>query len=94
MRSVVVVFPASTWAMIPMLRMSARGVVRGIAKFRLFSGSWIGETRSKGDFGAANNREEWGNLLGRVAAIGVGTEVLSFQRLKGVVDAGLSELFA
>jgi hypothetical protein len=31
MRSVVVGLPASTWAMMPMLRMSARGVVRGMA---------------------------------------------------------------
>src|ERR1700759_17118 len=36
MRSVVVVFPASTWAMMPMLRISARGVVRAMAKFRRF----------------------------------------------------------
>ena len=34
MRSVVVVLPASTCAMMPMLRMSARGVVRAIANFR------------------------------------------------------------
>src|SRR3954452_12274719 len=30
-RSVVVVFPASTWAMMPILRISARGVCRGIS---------------------------------------------------------------
>src|SRR5689334_22102650 len=34
MRSVVVVLPASTCAMMPMLRMSDRAVVRGIADFR------------------------------------------------------------
>src|SRR5579863_596513 len=34
MRSVVVVLPASTWAMMPILRISERGVVRGIARFR------------------------------------------------------------
>src|SRR3569833_392668 len=34
MRSVGVVLPASTWAMMPMLRMSERAVVRGIAGFR------------------------------------------------------------
>ena len=34
MRSVVVVLPASTWAMMPILRISERGVVRAIARFR------------------------------------------------------------
>src|ERR1700678_74345 len=34
MRSVVVVLPASTWAMMPILRISERGVVRAIAEFR------------------------------------------------------------
>src|SRR6185312_17522276 len=33
MRSVVVVLPASTWAMMPMLRISERAVVRGMATF-------------------------------------------------------------
>jgi hypothetical protein len=32
-----VVFPASTCAMMPILRMSERAVVRGIAKFHSFS---------------------------------------------------------
>src|SRR6185312_13441702 len=35
MRSVVVVLPASTWAMMPMLRISERAVVRAMASFRL-----------------------------------------------------------
>src|SRR5580692_3607527 len=34
MGSVVVVLPASTWAMMPIFRISERGVVRGIARFR------------------------------------------------------------
>src|ERR1700722_7146454 len=34
MRSVVVVLPASTWAMMPILRISERAVVRAIASFR------------------------------------------------------------
>jgi hypothetical protein len=50
-----VVLPASTWAMIPMLRMSLRGVVRGIAKFSLDSGGWGGETPAKGGFSS----REW-----------------------------------
>src|SRR5271163_986101 len=33
MRSVVVVLPASTWAMMPILRISERGIVRAISKF-------------------------------------------------------------
>src|SRR6267154_3593028 len=33
MRSVVVVLPASTWAMMPILRISERGVVRAISNF-------------------------------------------------------------
>src|ERR1700684_3767674 len=33
MRSVVVVLPASTWAMMPILRISERGVVRAISRF-------------------------------------------------------------
>src|SRR6266699_5539515 len=33
MRSVVVVFPASMWAMMPMLRIWSSGVVRGIRSF-------------------------------------------------------------
>src|SRR5579863_4311969 len=34
MRSVVVVLPASTWARMPIFRISERGVVRGITRFR------------------------------------------------------------
>src|SRR6267154_5068789 len=33
MHSVVVVLPASTWAMMPILRISERGVVRAISNF-------------------------------------------------------------
>src|SRR6187401_1447790 len=66
MRSVVVVLPASTCAMIPMLRMSARGVVRAIAKFRLDSEGWIGETPVPGNFRGADSKEKRRKLRGRV----------------------------
>jgi hypothetical protein len=35
--------PASTWAMMPILRISVRGVVRAIAKFRRFQVKRFGE---------------------------------------------------
>src|SRR5262249_17204237 len=53
MRSVVVVLPASTWAMMPILRISASGVVRGIAKFRnSFSELRVTGTRAHAHKGA------------------------------------------
>src|SRR6185436_4866903 len=63
MRSVVVVLPASTCAMMPMLRVSARGVVRAIAKFRLDSEGWVGETPDPGVFRGADGSEKRGGLL-------------------------------
>src|SRR5271170_2529683 len=45
MRSVVVVLPASTWAMMPILRISESGVVRGIAKVPWVSGPWTGRQK-------------------------------------------------
>jgi hypothetical protein len=56
--------PASTWAMIPMLRMSAKGVVRAMQ-----SSVWIQEVGSGkplwgGVFRGADGREKWEELLG------------------------------
>src|SRR6185436_20117626 len=81
MRSVVVVLPASTCAMIPMLRMSLRGVVRAIAKFRLDSEGWAGETPARGDFRGADGSEKRENLLGRV---GIGRVHEKSQQNRGI----------
>src|SRR5512146_1110664 len=47
MRSVVVVLPASTWAMMPMLRISERAVVRAMASFRFESSVHTVEQRGR-----------------------------------------------
>src|SRR5580698_7377903 len=47
MRSVVVVLPASTWAMMPILRISESGVVRAIAKIPCLKGGLRGRVKSR-----------------------------------------------
>jgi hypothetical protein len=81
---VVVVLPASTWAMMPMLRMSAKGVVRGIAKFRLDSGGWVRESPNPGAFRGANGSEKCRRLHERVAA---SYEVKNLVAAHGVTSA-------
>src|SRR6267154_2740462 len=51
MRSVVVVFPASMWAMMPMFRIFSSGVVRGIAF--LYSAKMRGDRVARGRAGLA-----------------------------------------
>src|SRR5919201_2031852 len=51
MRSVVVVFPASMWAMMPMLRSLASSVLRGI-------GFWFSEAGDKARDGARRKRKK------------------------------------
>src|SRR5262245_31095667 len=76
MRSVVVVLPASTCAMMPIFRMSERGVVRGIARFQVRPGLGVVQKarilaelvvlkRTNRVLSAAKWAPEWENVASR-----------------------------